>query len=358
MPRELTVAFYTDAREIGGAELSIGNLLQALPPRIAATVVGISPAVVARLAERRENAEAVVVSEVRSMLDLGAVLAHCRAFRRIRPHVVHVSLNHPWACTWAQLAAMITRRASVVVVEQLPRASERWPDRFLKRVLEPGIDAHVVVGRRSADELARLARIPRRSLITIYNGVHDVALDATPRSPDEFVVGSLGRLHAQKGYDVLLRALARLDGATAVIVGDGEERPALLGLAADLHVLDRLTLPGWYDEARQRLAGFDVFALPSRFEAFPLSIVEAMLGGLPVVASDVGSVSEAVIDGKTGILVPPEDPVALAEALQRLADDPELRAAMGARGRRRALELFTAEAMAARFESLYDEVTS
>ena len=113
---------------------------------------------------------------------------------------------------------------------------------------------------------------------------------------------------------------------------------------------------GWSDEPRNHLRGFDVFVLPSRFEGFPLTVIEAMLAELPVVASDVGSVREAVLDGDTGLLVAPEDPEALARAVGALLADPARRRAMGQQGRRRALERFTVEAMARRFESLYDEI--
>lgn len=352
----ISVAYYTDARELGGAELSLANLLAALPGRVDATVVGTDRDVVERLASARTGTPAVVVPRIRSLLDLRSINAHGRAFLSLKPDIVQVTLNHPWACTWAQLVAATIPGVRVIAIEQLPREPlHRW-DPLVKRLIERGVDAHVVVGARSADELARITGLRRASLRTIHNGIPDLELEPLPRVPGGFVVGSLGRLHAQKGYDVLVRALARLEGVTAVLVGDGEERQELLELAAALGVADRFVVRGWADDARRHLAGFDAFVLPSRFEAFPLSIVEAMLAGLPVVAGDVGSVSEAVVDGSTGLLVPAGDVDALVVAIERLRADATLREEMGARGRRRALDLFTAEAMAARFDALYDEV--
>lgn len=355
--RRVTVAFYTDAHELGGAELSLGNLLAALSPRVEAAVVGTTSTVVDRLAKARLGVQPIVLAPIRGPLDVTAIRGHVRAFRRLRPDIIHVSLNHPWACDWAQLAAIATPGAKVVAVDQLPHPPlGRW-DTIFKRIVERGLAAHVVVGRRSADELAGLARLSRDSLTTIYNGVQDVELEPVPRPSDDFVIGSLGRLNAQKGYDVLVRALAALDGVTAVLVGSGEERATLLRLADDLGVGDRLVLHEWTDEARRYLTSFDLFVLPSRFEAFPLSIVEAMLAGLPVLASDVGSVSEAVVDRSTGLLVPAGDVEALTAAVERLRHD-SARLEMGARGRRRALELFTSDVMAAKFEALYHEVLS
>jgi len=104
------------------------------------------------------------------------------------------------------------------------------------------------------------------------------------------------------------------------------------------------------------LPSFDVVAFPSRFEGFPLAVLEAMLAERPVVASDVGSVAEAVRPGETGLLVPAEDPAALASALAELLAHSERRRALGARGRALVLERYTDTAMAGGFESLYAEL--
>ena len=101
---------------------------------------------------------------------------------------------------------------------------------------------------------------------------------------------------------------------------------------------------------------FDVFALPSHYEGLPLAVLEAMRAGVPVVATDVGSVAEAVVTEETGLLVKPGDTRALVGGLRRLLDDPELRRRMGQRGRERALERFTIERRAAEFERLYEDL--
>ena len=140
---------------------------------------------------------------------------------------------------------------------------------------------------------------------------------------------------------------------TGVIVGDGEGRESVEALAAKLGADERVLIEGWHDDARSYLPTFDVYCLPSRFEGFPLAVVEAMLAGLPIVAADVGSVSEAIRDGETGLLVPPEDPVALASAIRRLLEDRRLAARLGERARALATEQFTAEHMARAYEDLY-----
>jgi len=166
------------------------------------------------------------------------------------------------------------------------------------------------------------------------------------------VVGALARFDEQKGLDVLLRALVDLPDVRALLVGGGEQEDALRRLAADLGVADRVELRAWAADPRAVLAGLDVFVLPSRYEGFPLSIVEAMLAGVPVVATDVGSVGEAVRDRDTGYLVPAEDPVALAAGIWAALADPGRTAGPAGLLARRS---YTDSVMAATYEQVYAE---
>ena len=355
-PRHISVIFYTDASEVGGAELSLGNLLSALSPRIEATVAGTSEAVVARVAAHRPRASTVVLSPIHGFTHLAAMLEHFRAFRRLGADVLHVNLNATGASPWALAMGIAVPGVRVVAVEHLAHPIRRARRRALARLLCGRLAAHVAVGQRAARDVARYLGRPERSVRTIHNGVPDVELEALPRPSESPVVGSIGRLDGQKAYDVLVRALPQLPDVTAVVIGEGEERGPLVELAGSLGVAERMLLPGWSDEPRRHLRTFDVFVLPSRVEGLPLVLIEAMLAGVPVVATDVGSVAEAVVDGSTGLLVPPEDPDALAAAIASLLRDPGLRREMGVRARERAIELFTADAMAARYEALYDEL--
>jgi glycosyltransferase involved in cell wall biosynthesis len=141
-----------------------------------------------------------------------------------------------------------------------------------------------------------------------------------------------------------------------VLVGEGSEGPMLEKLAESVGVADRVVWQGWTEDARSHLGSFDVFALPSRFEGFPLALLEALLARSAVVAADVGSVAEAIHDGETGLLVPAEDPQALAGAIRRLLESPELRQRLGEQGRQLVLERFTADHMTRAFERLYLEL--
>ena len=357
-PKRLHLAIYSDATETAGAEISVANLLGALDAAIDVTVVGVDRDVVAWIASARPGAAQEVVPAISNKRDVRGVLAHRRLIARLRPDVFQVGLTSLWAGQYPLLAASTVRGVATVAVEHLPLATAATAARRrLKRVVSRRLAAHVAVGERAARAVESLAGLAAGSVRVIPNGVPDPQVEARPRVSAGPVIGTLARLDPIKGLDVLLHALAGLPGVAAAIVGRGPSESALRALAADLGVDDRVHFIGWSDEPRAWLAGFDVFVLPSRLEGMPLSVIEAMLAGRPVVATDVGSVSEVVVDGETGILVPPDDAAALRDALQRLLADDGGRQAMGELGLSHARHKFTAGAMARAYEALYREIS-
>ena len=167
------------------------------------------------------------------------------------------------------------------------------------------------------------------------------ARQAAPlRAGDPVRIGSLGRLHPVKGYDVLVDALGQLDGRyEASIAGEGAERGALAGQAAAVGVA--LALPGFV-EAAAYLAGLHLYIQPSRSEGLCVAAHEAMAAGLPVIASAVGELPNTILAG-SGVVVPPGDPAALAAAIEQLVSRPEFLAAIGAAARARVIDRFGPE---------------
>ena len=151
--------------------------------------------------------------------------------------------------------------------------------------------------------------------------------------PGMTVVGTVGRLDYQKAPEVLIDALAQLDRADVycVWVGDGPGRAQAEQLARDRGVSDRMRFLGDRSDVPNLLPGFDLFVLPSRYEGLPCAIAEAMTCGVPVIATAVNSVPEMVVPGRTGLLVAPERPAALAAAIGYLADHPDVAAQFAAR---------------------------
>ncbi len=160
-----------------------------------------------------------------------------------------------------------------------------------------------------------------------------------------------------KDHGLLLRAFARVPGESRLkLVGDGETVAAARKLAEDLGIRDRVEFKGSRGDVPEILAETDVFVLASKTETLPISILEAMRTGLPVIASDVGGVSEEVIDEETGLLVEPGSVDELAAALRRLLADKTLRVRMGRSGRRRFEQIFRADKMIESTEAVYREV--
>jgi glycosyltransferase involved in cell wall biosynthesis len=175
----------------------------------------------------------------------------------------------------------------------------------------------------------------------------------------EFAIGVVAALERRKAHDVLLHALAatlsKLPPLRVLFCGDGSERAALARLTRELGLESRVRFLGELGQVADVLAALDLFVLPSRHEGLGVAVLEAMAAGVPVVASAVGGLPEAVDDGRTGLLVPPEDPRALGVAIAELAADVERARRMGIAGRARVLAEFSMERMADAYEALYTE---
>jgi hypothetical protein len=167
---------------------------------------------------------------------------------------------------------------------------------------------------------------------------------------------TVARLDKQKGLNYLLEAAALIPEAMFVLAGEGPERPALEAHTRALSLNNRVVFLGYRADIDDLLASCDLFVLPSLFEGLPLSVLEAMAAGKPVVATAIGGTDETIIHGETGLLVPPADPFALAGAIRTALADPSLSRRLGAAGRARVHQQFSAESMVRRITEIYDEI--
>jgi glycosyltransferase involved in cell wall biosynthesis len=178
-------------------------------------------------------------------------------------------------------------------------------------------------------------------------------------SPGRRLIVGVGRLDPQKGFDVLVEAAARLDGdppPLIVVCGEGPERPELEGRIRLLGAGDRVRLLGNRRDARAIIAAADAFCMPSRWEGSPLALHEALAARRPIVASATGGIPELLAFGEAGLLVPAEDPAALAAALTRLLEDPDLAARLAARAEQAAAAWPDATETARRVAGVYEEL--
>jgi glycosyltransferase involved in cell wall biosynthesis len=286
-------------------------------------------------------------------------LALRRLVRDFRPDVVHVHDPHA-----AGAALLVPRtRAALVASRRVDFAMRgplsRWKYRRCRRV--------IAVSEAVARVLAGDG-MPAEAVRVVYEGVPDRA--AGPGGADVLaalgipagapVVGNVAALTGHKDHATLLAAAAAVRGsvpeARFVIVGHGELEDPLRAQARALGLSDCVVFAGFRADLDAVIPAFDVFCLSSHMEGLGTSLLDAMCYGRAVVATAAGGIPEAVEDGVTGRVVPPRDPEALAAALVEVLRDPARRESMGAAGRRRFLERFTAERMVAQTLAVYAEV--
>lgn len=347
----------------GGLERVVVDLVAAARPsrRRPAVVCLEGPGELAEEAERL-GADVVTVGK-RPGLDWSVGGRIRRALGRLGPDVVHT--HQVGALFYAGPAA---RRAGLAVVhtEHGKHYAARRRTRLLGRIAARHADRFCCVSRDIAEEVVACRVAPGRKVHFVPNGI-DTARFARAGAGDAVralgvpggapVIGTVGRLSEIKRQDLLVRAVARIGGGRPaphlVIVGDGPLRGDLRDLAEALGVAGRVHFAGYQADPAGYLAAFDVFALTSRSEGMPLSILEAWAAGKPVVASRVGGVPQLVEDGRTGILFPPGDEARLAEALARLLADPDAARRLGRAGSEEVRARYDLAAMAAAYDRHY-----
>ncbi len=290
----------------------------------------------AKLARERE-ARLIHTHDMRANL----VAAALRPFRPI-PWVAHV---HGWLGD--------THRGRYRMYEAIDRRLVPRADLVLVGSAAAGREAQACGARR-------VVVVPNAVAIPPAEGAAGAvaAARAALGVPDgATLLGMVGRLHPGKGHDLFLRALAILAGERpdvfGAIVGEGEDEARLRTLAASLGLAGRVAFTGFVADTDAYMRAMDVVLVPSRKDSLPLVALEAMARGRPVIASDTGDLPTAVLDGVCGFVVPVGDAEALAARARILLDDPALRRRMGEAARARAVDTYSAGAMARRLEDEY-----
>jgi glycosyltransferase involved in cell wall biosynthesis len=298
--------------------------------------------------------------EIKPWSDLRAVHELTQLMRTVEPDLVHA---HTFKAGFlGRLVAKVLKIPAIYTVHMWPfghavplswrmvaPVCERWAARWCDKIISVS-----ALGARDAVQY----KIAQESQVTcILNGIPDHRSRASLDHDHGASCTMVARFTDFKDHGLLLRAFARVPGeARLKLVGDGSTLAAAQKLAEELGIRERVEFKGARGDVPEILAQTDVFVLASKTETLPISILEAMRAGLPVVASDVGGVSEEVLDGETGILVAPGSVEELSAALRRLLADKSLRIAMGRAGRRRFEEYFRADKMIQQTEKVYRQV--
>jgi len=301
-------------------------------------------------------------------------LANIAACVKLRHHLheagVEILNTHSSLDSWVGLMAWKSLRTRPVLVRtrhlSTPVRRSR-PTRWLYQT--PG--AVITTGEATRELLATRVGVPRERIFSIPTGI--CLEDFAPRAPeaglrtrldlpaDAFVFGIVAVLRSWKGHLYLLEALKELitGGAPAflVVVGKGPYREVIRGCIRELGLGPWVRLVGYHDDVAPWLALMDAVVLPSYSnEGVPQALIQAMVMGRPVVGAAIGGIPEIVIPGQTGLLTPPRDPHALAQAMRRLMEDAELCARLGRGGRDLVCRRFSLESMAEQVERVYDGI--
>lgn len=273
------------------------------------------------------------------------------AVRRLRADIADVGadLVHTHGYKANLYGYLATRRPRVPVVATNHRFDRGRHNTFDKPVLRR-FDAVYAVSDEARDCLRRDYGIA--DALTIPNGVEPATADALPALDlPRPLVGMVARLAPEKAPGDLLAVASALPATTFVLVGDGPLRGELRGAAGP-----NVVLAGFCEDMPGVYASLDLLVQPSYREGMPMTILEAMAAGVPVVATRVGAAADVIDDGRTGLLVDPGDVPALTAAVRALLADPSRRAAIADAARREVSERFTVDVMAARYAAQYSEV--
>ena len=291
--------------------------------------------------------------DVRAVMEIRALL------KKLKPDLVHAHTSK---------AGLLARFAGATAGFPVVFTAHTWSfaegisrkQKFIALPLErlAGLGSRIITVSES-NRLLALSRgvAGERSMTTVWNGIPDTPRRADPGFSGRVRILMVARFAEQKDQALLLRALSGVSEEFEVdFVGEGPMLAQVQNVAQDLGLTDRVNFLGDRSDVAELLARAHIFALSTKWEGLPLSILEAMRAGLPVIASNVGGVSESVEDGVSGFLVPVGDADKFRVGLLKLIRSPELRRDFGRAGRRRYEQDFTLQKMLAKTAEIYSEV--
>jgi glycosyltransferase involved in cell wall biosynthesis len=364
------ITHFTDSPTFGGAEKMLLALVEGLQAEgwEQNIVYHPGPGLAPLLEEaRRLGVQTIAVKPLQEgLVGAARIPSFARLLRRLDAPVFHAHLTWSMACKFALGAAAAARVPAVVATHQLfvdfPATLSR---KAQQRLIARGVDRHVAVSEHVGRRLVATFPWIAERVVVVPNAVDTdrFHVDADPalgndlrNGTDSRLVLVPARLDKQKGQHFAIAALRDLPDVRLVLAGEGPDRGALASHARELGVADRVVFLGLRHDVPTLLATCDVAVLPSLYEGLPVAPLEAMAAGCPVVATRIGGTDEAIDDGRTGLLVPPEDSNALARGINRVLSDAELAGRLARAGRADVEKRYSVRQLVARNVRLYAEL--
>ena len=368
------IIYFTDSRGWGGAEKYLIDLVTAIDrdkydPEVIFPMEVEKRSFEECFIERGVSVEWVNTSNRYPFLSF---IRSFYCFINKKPDLIHFNLSWPSFCRYPILAAILLGKVIVLTEHLVPHNYKVEPyEKFYKRFIYSRIFQAIAVCSENKSNLIHFFEVPEEKVTVIRNGINisrfqlsdsrNVRDRISHLTNGKTVVSTVARLAEHKGHCFLIKAARRLmhlSDLCFLIVGEGPLKELLVQDVKDSVMEDRFLFLGFRGDIPYILSKTDIFVLPSLFEGLPLTVLEAMAAGKPVIASNVSGIVEEVTHDKTGILIPPGDPVALSRAIEVLARDPEKRKQMGAEGRKRVEKHFNYFRMITETEQLYNSAFS
>jgi glycosyltransferase involved in cell wall biosynthesis len=368
--------FVIDNLQFGGGERVFSQIIKGLPPDKYEIFLSSRPGEKFHQAILKEEVQFLPL-DYSKRLSFSLISRLSRIIKKNEINIVHGQGAR--AEFYARLASRFAGNSKYVSTIAMPvegfdvGAVRKKTYTLFDRFSENFVDRFVVVSDALRDKMIRGRGIPAEKVIKIYNGIetdHYVPQGqngSRERIRNEFniggdtlLIGAIGRLVWQKGFEHLVQAMPKvlkeIPQTKVLIVGEGPLRNKLEALAVKLKVKEYIIFTGFRGDIKMMLSAIDILVIPSLLEGFPMITLEGMAMAKPIIATRIDGIKEQIVDGKSGILIPPRDPDASAEAIIGLGRNKNFAQTLGLEARQRVEEQFTVEKMVSETERVYQSL--
>lgn len=353
---------------IGGLEIVVINLLRQMDREIYTPFLCClkEPGSLVHEVDKL-GIKTVVLGKNGGGIDFSVLARLAMILKREGIDIIHS--HNPGPHFYAALAGKLAGVSVIIHTKHGRNPFRNWREPFLRKILSCMTDKIVAVSDDANEIAISKEKFSKRRVVTIINGIDidkycsNIDVAGKKReigvSDGDFIIGIVARLASEKDHSMLLDAFRIvLDHANQnvklVIVGDGALREELERKAHSISIADNVIFLGERRDVPELLATFDLFVLSSVTEGVSMTLLEAMAAELPIVATDVGGNAEVVLDNRTGLIVPPRNPEAMAHAMLRIMGDDDMAKQMGIMGKERVYQKFSSEAMSRKYENIYE----